>query len=129
MRIRILALSLALTAAAFAPALAGTIKQLTHQPPNGAIVTMQMTDGTVVAQDYTENGFWKLAPDTAGSCGRGAGTHIENPRGRSAPYAKAESVLPGGRFVFAGAKNNHPTFAFTNKSRRKTPLLTSGPPS
>ncbi len=29
---------------------AQTLTNLTHQPPDGAIITMQMTDGTVMAQ-------------------------------------------------------------------------------
>ena len=42
---------------------AQSLTNLTHQPPDGAIITMQMTDGTVIAQGYNDSDFWKLTPD------------------------------------------------------------------
>ena len=48
---RHLVLSLALSIAAVSSStIAGTLKFLKNQPPNGAIITMQLTDGTVLAQ-------------------------------------------------------------------------------
>ena len=46
-----LAVSLAVIATAIsASSMAGTLKNLVHQPPDGAIIAMLMTDGTVMAQ-------------------------------------------------------------------------------
>jgi hypothetical protein len=34
---------------------AQTLTRLNHQPPDGAILTFQMTDGTVVAQGFRDS--------------------------------------------------------------------------
>ncbi|HTT99833.1 MAG TPA: hypothetical protein VMF58_17415, partial [Rhizomicrobium sp.] len=49
------------------PLAAQTLTNLAHQPPDGALITFQMTDGTVLAQGNGENDWWKLTPDNKGS--------------------------------------------------------------
>ena len=44
-----------------------TLTTLKHQPPDGAILTLQLTDGTVMAQGNEESDWWKLTPDDTGS--------------------------------------------------------------
>jgi len=59
-----LAVSIAVVATAMSvSSMAGTLKSLVHQPPDGAVITMQLTDGTVMAQGYGQSDWWKLTPD------------------------------------------------------------------
>ena len=73
--LRRLALLLAVALAA-SPAGAQTFKNLTHQPPDGAVVTFQMTDGTVIAQGGNDSDWWKLIPDINGSYLNGTWTRL-----------------------------------------------------
>jgi|KBSMisStandDraft_5_1062788.scaffolds.fasta_scaffold82346_1 hypothetical protein len=116
-----LALSLALCLMAGSAA-AGTVKQLAHQPPEGAIFTMLMTDGTVLAQGYSETGWWKLTPDNKGSYVNGTWTQVASLPAGYAPYANSESVLADGRLIIAGGEYNFGNFAFTNLSAIYDPV-------
>jgi hypothetical protein len=112
-----LALSLAATfAVVSAPAMAGTLKSLLHQPPDGAIITMLLTDGTVMAQGGNASDWWKLTPDNKGSYVNGTWTQLASFPGGYAPYANAEAVLADGRVVMAGGEYNNFEFSFTNES-------------
>jgi hypothetical protein len=66
----------AMTLAAAMPFSAGaqSLTNLTHQPPDGAIISMQMTDGTVIVQGGGEQDWWKLTPDNTGSYKNGTWT-------------------------------------------------------
>ena len=55
---------------------AQTLTNLTHQPPDGAIITMQLTDGTVLAQGGGETDWWKLTPDITGSYKNGTWSNL-----------------------------------------------------
>src|SRR5436305_9723497 len=107
------ALSLvACLAAASAPAMASSIVSLTHQSPGGVIVTMLMTDGTVMAQAGNAQDWYKLTPDNKGSYVNGTWTKVASFPNGYAPYANAESVLADGRLVFAGGEYNNFDFSF-----------------
>lgn len=103
-------------------AMAGTVKQLAHQPPNGAIFTMLMTDGTVMANDYTETGWWKLTPDNTGSYVNGTWKQVASFQPGFAPDASAESVLADGRLIVAGGEYNFDQFSFTNITQIYDPV-------
>jgi len=120
---RSLALTAAICLAIIAvPATAGTIKNLTHPAPDGAVVTMLMTDGTVMAQGFGETDFWKLTPDNTGSYVNGTWKQVASLPSGMAPYANAESVLADGRLVWAGGEYNFGSFSFTNNSAIYDPL-------
>jgi hypothetical protein len=104
------------------PAQAQTFKNLVHQPPDGAIITMQMTDGTVLAQGYNYSDWWKLTPDNKGSYQNGTWTRVADLPSNYAPYAQAESVLADGRLLVAGGEYNFGEFAFTNLGAVYDPL-------
>ena len=55
---------------------AQSLTNLVHQPPDGAIITMQMTDGTVLAQGGGETDWYKLTPDNKGSYVNGTWTKM-----------------------------------------------------
>ena len=47
---------------------AQTLTNLTHPAPEGADITFQMTDGTVLGQSSSNGSHWyKLTPDISGS--------------------------------------------------------------
>jgi len=48
-------------------ALAQTLTPLKHQPPDGVILSFQLTDGTVMVQGNNYSDWWKLTPDDTGS--------------------------------------------------------------
>jgi hypothetical protein len=93
---------------------AQTFTRLTHQPPDGAIITMQMTDGTVIAQGGGETDWWKLTPDINGSYVNGTWSPIAGLPSGYSPYAQAEAVLADGRLLIEGGEYNFDQFAFTN---------------
>src|SRR5271165_1253289 len=55
-------------------ALAQTLKTLVHQPPDGIIISYQLTDGTVMVQGNNYSDWWKLTPDITGSYVNGTWT-------------------------------------------------------
>lgn len=103
---------------------AQTLTNLKNQPPDGAVITMQMTDGTVIAQGGNLNDWWKLTPDNSGSYQNGTWTQIASLPSGYAPYAMAEAVLADGRLVISGGEynENFNCCAFTNKSAIYDPL-------
>ena len=94
-------LAVCLLAAAFA-ALPGlvfgqSVTRLKNQPPDGAIMTFQLTDGTVLAQGGSDSDWYVLTPDNTGSYVNGTWAKVGSlPTGYS-PYAMASRVLADGR--------------------------------
>ncbi len=107
---------------ATAPSEAGTLTNLAHQLSDGAIITMQMTDGTVLAQGGNETDFWKLTPDNKGSYQNGTWTQLASLPSGYSPYAQAEAVLADGRVIISGGEYNFDQFAFTNQSAVYDPI-------
>ena len=103
-------------------AVAGTVTRLAHQPPDGAIITMQLTDGTVLAQGYGETDWWKLTPDNTGSYVNGTWSQMASLPSGYSPYAQAEAVLADGRLIISGGEYNFDQFAFTNQTAVYDPL-------
>ena len=119
--LRRLALLAAVILAAL-PAQAQTFKNLAHQPPDGAVVTFQMTDGTVIAQGGNDSDWWKLTPDNKGSYQNGTWSRLADLPSGYSPYAQAEAVLADGRLLIEGGEYNNNVFAFTNKGAVYDPL-------
>ncbi len=107
---------------ATAPCEAGTLTNLTHQIPDGAIITMQLTDGTVLAQGGNETDWWVLTPDNTGSYQKGTWKQVASLPSGYSPYAQAEEVLADGRVVISGGEYNFDQFAFTNQSAIYDPV-------
>lgn len=91
-----------------------TVTQLKNQPPDGAIYTLQLTDGTVLAQGYNENDWWVLTPDDKGSYVNGTWTQVGSLPSGYEPYATASQTLADGRVLLEGGEYNFGNFAFTN---------------
>jgi hypothetical protein len=94
---------------------AQTITRLKHQPPDGAILTFQLTDGTVMAQGGGDSDWWKLTPDITGSYVNGTWTQLASLPAGYVPDAFASAVLADGRLVITGGEYNNGNFALTNQ--------------
>jgi hypothetical protein len=105
------ALVLAISSVSFSQ----TLKQLKHQPPDGAILTFQMTDGTVIAQGGNDSDWWKLTPDITGSYVNGTWKQLASLPAGYVPDAFASAVLADGRLVIVGGEYNNGNFALTNQ--------------
>jgi len=115
---------LAATLAAALPSLANaqTMTNLLHLPPDGAEITMQLTDGTVLAQGFNDSDWYKLTPDINGSYQKGTWTRMADLPAGYAPYAQAEAVLADGRVIISGGEYNLGVFAFTNQTAIYDPV-------
>ncbi len=109
---------------AFAPhgVLAQTVQKLAHQPPDGALITLQLTDGTVLAQGYGETDWYRLTPDNTGSYVNGTWTKMASLPSGYSPLYFASAVLADGRVAILGGEYNFDQFAFTNLGAIYDPL-------
>jgi hypothetical protein len=94
---------------------AQTLTRLNHQPPGGAILTFQLTDGTVMAQGSADSNWLKLTPDNTGSYVNGTWTKLASLPTGYVPDAFASAVLADGRLVIVGGEYNNNNFTLTNK--------------
>ncbi|HTT99896.1 MAG TPA: hypothetical protein VMF58_17735 [Rhizomicrobium sp.] len=104
--LRKLAIALALCLGAIVPAQAQTLVNLNHSFPGGfALITLQLTDGTVMAQSGNNQGDWyKLTPDNTGSYVNGTWTKMASLPTGYRPYAFASAVLADGRLIIMGGE-------------------------
>jgi hypothetical protein len=94
--------------------LAQTLQNLKNQPPDGALITFQLTDGTVMAQGNSQNDWWLLTPDNKGSYVNGTWKQLATLPSGYVPYAFASAVLADGRLIIEGGEYNFGNFAFTD---------------
>lgn len=97
-----------------AVAAAETVQTLSNAPPDGALITFQMTDGTVMAQGYAGNDWYRLTPDINGSYVKGTWTRVADLPSGYDPLYFASAVLADGRLVISGGEYNFGQFSFTN---------------
>jgi hypothetical protein len=93
---------------------AQTMTNLAHQAPDGAQLTFQLTDGTVLAQGYNDSDWWKLTPDINGSYVNGTWTQMASLPSGYSPDAFASAVLADGRLLIEGGEYNFGQFDLTN---------------
>jgi hypothetical protein len=93
---------------------AQSVQRLTHQAPDGAQLTFQLTDGTVIAQGFNDSDWWKLTPDNTGSYVNGTWTQLSNLPSGYSPDAFASAVLADGRLLIEGGEYNFGNFTLTN---------------
>ena len=91
-----------------------TIKNLVHQPPDGAGIGFLLTDGTVMFQGGTLTDWWKLTPDEKGSYLNGTWSQLASLPSDYQPDAFASAVLADGRLIIEGGEYNFGNFALTN---------------
>ncbi|HEY3777608.1 MAG TPA: hypothetical protein VGL35_06080 [Rhizomicrobium sp.] len=93
---------------------AQTVQQLKNQPPDGAQLTFQLTDGTVLAQSYNNANFYVLTPDKSGNYVNGTWKQVGSLQSGYSPSAEASQVLADGRVLVEGGEYNFGAFALTN---------------
>ncbi len=93
---------------------AQTIEALRNQPPNGASLALQLTDGSVMVQSYVVSDWYKLTPDPFGSYVNGTWTQLASLPPGYEPDAFASAVLADGRVAIVGGEYNFGEFALTN---------------
>ncbi|HEY5047389.1 MAG TPA: hypothetical protein VII49_05160 [Rhizomicrobium sp.] len=101
---------------------AQTVQALKHQAPNGAQLTFQLTDGTVLAQSYNDQQWYKLTPDNTGSYVNGTWTQVASLESSYSPDAFSSQVLADGRVLIEGGEYNFGNFALTNLGEIYDPL-------
>lgn len=67
-----------------------------------------MTDGTVLAQSYSADTWYRYAPDATGGYADGTWTQVATLPAGYAPTAFASAVLADGRLVISGGEYNTP---------------------
>jgi len=93
---------------------AQTIVNLKSQAPDGAQLTFQLTDGTVLAQGYNDSDWWLLTPDNTGSYQNGTWKQVASLQSGYSPEAFASAVLADGRLIIVGGEYNFGNFTLTN---------------
>jgi hypothetical protein len=115
-----------------APSLAQaqTMTNLLHAAPEGADITLQLTDGTVLGQSANDGSHWyKLTPDINGSYQKGTWSRLANLASGYQPYAMAEAVLADGRVIIEGGEYNPGSvFSLTNLGAIYDPLADTWTP-
>ena len=94
---------------------AQSLQTLKNPPPDGAQLTFQLTDGTVLAQGNAHSDrFWVLTPDNTGDYVNGTWKRVGNlPTGYS-PTAMSSAVLADGRVIIEGGEYNFGSFVIAH---------------
>jgi hypothetical protein len=109
---------------------AQTMTNLLHAAPEGADITFQMTDGTIMAQSSSNGTHWfKLTPDVNGSYQKGSWSRMADLPAGYQPYAFAAAVLADGRLIIEGGEYNPgSTFSLTNLGAIYDPIANTWTP-
>jgi hypothetical protein len=84
------------------------LMRLTSQPPDVMQMAFLMTDGSVLAQSYTANLWYRYVPDQFGNYGNGTWTQVASLQAGYAPSAFSSAVLADGRLAIIGGEYNTP---------------------
>ncbi|PYL76587.1 MAG: hypothetical protein DMF26_05960 [Verrucomicrobia bacterium] len=107
---------------------AQTLTPLVHQPPGGANLAFQLTDGTVMCQANSSQDWYKLTPDNTGSYVNGTWTRLASLQPGYIPDDFASAVLADGRVVITGGEYNNGQFTLTNLGAVYDPIANTWTP-
>jgi hypothetical protein len=107
---------------------AQTLTPLVHQPPGGANLAFQLTDGTVMCQADSSEEWYKLTPDNTGSYVNGTWTQVASLQPGYVPLYFASAVLADGRVVITGGEYNNGVFTLTNLGAIYDPIANTWTP-
>lgn len=117
-----LALSTLFVVGLIAPALAQTVQNLVNQPPRGVLLSLQLTDGSVLVQGNNYSDWWKLSPDSFGSYVNGSWAKVASLPSGYGPEDMASAVLADGRVIIIGGEYNFGQFTITNQGAIYDPV-------
>ncbi len=123
-------IALAATLFVCGAATAATLQPLKNQPPANVSPgpPFLLTDGSVMFQDDSFTGWWKLTPDAAGSYLDGTWSQLASlpAAWNYGPYAYASAVLADGRVLVEGGEYNlGGPFSLTNLGAIYDPVADS----
>ena len=98
----------------------GTWTTITNAPPDEVATTLLLTDGSVLAQGYGTNAWYRLAPDATGSYVNGTWTTLAS--STEAPLYYSAGVLRDGRVIYSGGEYDGFTMVFLNTSEIYDPI-------
>jgi hypothetical protein len=89
---------------------------------------VQLTDGTVLIQDYCTSQWYKLTPDNKGSYTNGSWSAIAAMPAGYEPLFFASQILPNGQFIVNGGEYEACQSAWTNLGAMYDPVANSWTP-
>ncbi len=115
------------------PGLARAQGWQSNTAPISAAMSLLLTDGTVISQDFLTGDWWKLTPDNFGSYVNGTWSQIASLPAGYGPLYYASAVLADGRVVILGGEYNFGSPSDTNMAAIYDPVADTwttlaGPP-
>lgn len=103
--------------------MAGSWSVLTNAPPATVATTLLLTDGTVLAQGFLTNAWYRLTPDATGNYANGTWTTVAS--SVKAPLYYASGILRDGRVLVAGGEYNGNAMVFLLNVEAYDPVANS----
>jgi hypothetical protein len=100
--------------------MAGTWTTITNAPPDDVATTLLLTDGTVLAQGYGTNEWYRYSPTVAGDYVNGTWTSVAS--STEAPLYYSAGILGDGRVIYSGGEYDEFTMTFLETSEIYDPL-------
>ena len=103
--------------------MAGTWTTLTNAPPAALSTMLLLTDGTVLAQGFLTNAWYRLSPDASGDYANGTWTTLAS--SVKAPLYYASGVLRDGRVIVVGGEYDGSAMVFLLNAEMYDPVANS----
>jgi len=100
--------------------MAGTWSTLANSPPDKVATTFLLTDGTVLAQGYSTNHWYRLTPDSSGDYQNGTWTTMAD--SVHGPLYYASGILRDGRLLVAGGEYDFGAMIWLNNAEIYDPV-------
>jgi hypothetical protein len=92
---------------------------------NGPWNPVQLTDGTVLVQDYCTSNWYRLTPDSKGHYANGSWSAIAAMPSGYAPFLFSSQILSDGRLIVNGGEYDGCNASWTNKGALYDPVANS----
>lgn len=104
--------------------MAGTWMTIANAPPDEVATMLLLTDGTVLAQGYGTNAWYKLKPNAHGDYANGTWTTLAS--STEAPLYYASGMLRDGRVIYTGVSTTASPWSICPPRRSTIRLATHG---
>jgi hypothetical protein len=111
--------------------MSGIWTTITNAPPDEVATTLLLTDGSVLAQGYGTNAWYRYAPNASGDYTNGTWTTLAS--STEAPLYYASGMLRDGRVIYSGGEYDGFSMVFLSTSEIYDPVantwtLVAAPP-